>query len=51
MKPLVALTPAHYQVISNGLKIEETDLPDGRRRTVWRQSVPISPWLTTTCRT
>jgi aminopeptidase N len=37
--------PAHYQVISNGLKIEETDLPDGRRRTVWRQSVPISPWL------
>jgi aminopeptidase N len=37
--------PAHYQVISNGLKIEETDLPGGRRRTVWRQSVPISTWL------
>jgi aminopeptidase N len=37
--------PAHYQVIANGLKIEETDLPGGRRRTVWRQSVPIAPWL------
>jgi aminopeptidase N len=37
--------PSHYQVISNGLKIEDTDLPGDRRRTVWRQSVPIAPWL------
>lgn len=37
--------PAHYQVVSNGLLQEETDLPDGRRRTIWRQSVPIAPWL------
>jgi aminopeptidase N len=37
--------PAHYQVVSNGLLAEETDLGDGRRLTHWRQSVPIAPWL------
>lgn len=37
--------PAHYQVVSNGLLVEETDLGDGRRRTRWRQSVPIATWL------
>jgi aminopeptidase N len=37
--------PAHYQVVSNGLLVEETDLPGGRRSTHWRQSVPIAPWL------
>ena len=37
--------PDHYQVIANGLKIEETDLRDGRRMTHWRHSVPISTWL------
>ena len=44
---MVITAPAHYQVISNGLLVEETDLPNGRRRTHWRQSVPISPWLYT----
>lgn len=37
--------PAHYQVVSNGQRIEETDLTDGVRRTVWREAVPIAPWL------
>lgn len=37
--------PSHYQVVSNGLKIEETDLPNGNRLTHWKQSVPISSWL------
>lgn len=37
--------PVHYQVVSNGLKVEETDLPDGNRLTHWKQSVPIAPWL------
>jgi aminopeptidase N len=37
--------PARYQVISNGLMQEETDLGDGRRLTHWKQSVPIAPWL------
>jgi aminopeptidase N len=42
---MVVTAPAHYQVVSNGLLIEETDLPGARRRTHWRQSVPIAPWL------
>ena len=37
--------PARYQVISNGARVEESDLPNGVRRTVWRESVPIAPWL------
>ncbi len=41
------VAPAHYQVISNGLRIETTDLPGGTRRTVYRESVPVSPWLYT----
>lgn len=41
----IVVAPAHYQVVSNGLKIEETDLPTGKRLTHWKQSVPIAPWL------
>lgn len=37
--------PRKYQVVSNGLLLEETDLPGDVRRTVWKQSVPISTWL------
>ncbi len=37
--------PARYQVVSNGLLQEETDLGDGRRMTHWKQSVPIATWL------
>lgn len=41
----VVTAPAHYQVVSNGLLVEETDGADGTRRTHWRQSVPIATWL------
>ena len=37
--------PPRYQVVSNGLLVEETDLPDGRRLTHWREEAPIAPWL------
>lgn len=37
--------PARYQVVSNGLLVEQTDLGDGNRVTHWRQSVPIATWL------
>ncbi len=37
--------PSRYQVVSNGLLQEETDLGDGRRLTHWKQSVPIASWL------
>jgi len=42
---MIVTAPAHYQVVSNGLLTEQTDLPGDRRRTHWRQSVPIAPWL------
>ncbi len=42
---MVVNAPAHYQVVSNGLLIEETDLGNGRRLSHWRQSVPIATWL------
>jgi aminopeptidase N len=41
----IVTAPAHYQVVANGLLIEEVDLPNEERRTHWRQSVPIASWL------
>lgn len=43
----IITAPAHYQVVSNGLQIEETDLENGNRLTHWKQSVPIASWLYT----
>jgi aminopeptidase N len=43
----VVTAPSQYQVVANGLLMEEIDLPDGRRRTHWKQSVPIASWLYT----
>jgi aminopeptidase N len=45
MCEFIVTAPSHYQVVSNGLKIEETDLSGGRRLTHWKQSVPIASWL------
>jgi aminopeptidase N len=45
MCEFVVTAPNHYQVISNGLVVEETDLPGDMRLTHWKQSVPIAPWL------
>ncbi|MEZ4455429.1 MAG: M1 family metallopeptidase [Gemmatimonadales bacterium] len=47
MSEFVVTAPAHYQVVSNGLLVEETDLAGGLRRTHWKQSVPIATWLQT----
>jgi aminopeptidase N len=41
----IITAPSHYQVVSNGLKLEETDLPNNLRVTHWKQSVPIASWL------
>ncbi len=41
----VITTRADYQVIANGALVEQVDLDGGRRRTHWRQDVPISSWL------
>ena len=42
---LVVTTKADYQVVSNGVIVEQLDLPGGLRRTHWKQEVPISSWL------
>jgi aminopeptidase N len=44
---MVVTAPSHYQVVSNGLLAEETDLDDSTRMTEWKQSVPIATWLYT----
>ncbi len=41
----IVTAPAKYEVVSNGLKIEESELANGKRLTHWKQSVPIAPWL------
>jgi len=43
-KATVAFTvdaPSHYQVISNGLQTEETNLSPTVKRTVWEETVPL----------
>jgi aminopeptidase N len=42
---MIVNAPSHYQVVSNGRLVEETDLGEGRRLTRWRQAVPIATWL------
>jgi aminopeptidase N len=41
----IVVAPNHYQVISNGLLVEETNLNRNFKKTHWKQSVPISCWL------
>lgn len=41
----IVTAPSHYQVVSNGLQVETTDLAGGLRRTHWRNTVPIASWL------
>jgi len=41
----IVKAPTHYQVISNGLLLEETNLNSSTRLTHWKQSVPVSCWL------
>jgi aminopeptidase N len=43
----IVTAPSHYQVVANGLLVEELDLPNNARRTHWKQSVPIASWLYT----
>jgi aminopeptidase N len=42
---LIVTTKGDYQVVSNGVIVEQVDLPGGLRRTHWKQDVPISSWL------
>ena len=42
---MLVIAPGHYQVVSNGLLQEQTDLGNGLRLTHWKQSLPTAPWL------
>jgi aminopeptidase N len=42
----IVKAPSHYKVISNGLLMEESDLGNSTKLTHWKQSVPVSCWLT-----
>lgn len=39
------IAPGHYQIVSNGLLQEQSDLAGGLRLTHWKQSIPTAPWL------
>jgi aminopeptidase N len=41
----IITTRAEYQVISNGLLVDQIDLPGSLRRTHWSQDAAVSPWL------
>ena len=43
----IVTAPNQYQVVANGLLIEELDLANNMRLTHWKQSVPIASWLHT----
>jgi aminopeptidase N len=42
---MIITAPSKWQVVSNGVLVEEVDVDATRRRTHWRQSVPIASWL------
>lgn len=33
--------PSHYQVVSNGIQTEETNLPGNSKQTTWQEDVPL----------
>ena len=39
----IVTAPDHYQVVSNGVKIEETNLPSHLKLTHWKEDVPLPP--------
>lgn len=38
----IVRAPQHYQVIGNGIQVEETNLPGGLKETHWKEEVPVS---------
>ncbi|MGB3006140.1 MAG: M1 family metallopeptidase, partial [Chitinophagaceae bacterium] len=37
----IVTAPSHYQVVSNGLQIEESNLPGNKKLTHWKEDVPL----------
>jgi aminopeptidase N len=38
----IVIAPDHYQVVANGLQVEESTTGNGKKLTHWKESVPIS---------
>src|SRR5262245_58846391 len=38
----IVTAPQHYQVVANGIQIEETSLPGEKKRTHWQEDVPVA---------
>jgi aminopeptidase N len=38
----IITAPSHYQVISNGIQIEESNLPGNKKITHWKEDTPLS---------
>lgn len=39
----IVIAPQHYQVVSNGIQVEETNLPGNKKLTHWKEEVPLPP--------
>jgi aminopeptidase N len=37
----IVTAPSHYQVVSNGIMIEETNLPDNKKLTHWKEDIQL----------
>jgi aminopeptidase N len=38
----LVVAPDHYQVVANGVQVEESDMKENKKLTHWREDVPIS---------
>ncbi len=38
----IVTAPQHYQVVANGVQVEETNMADNKKLTHWREDIPIS---------
>ena len=38
----IVTAPQHYQVVANGILTEETNLPDNKKLTHWKEDIPVA---------
>jgi aminopeptidase N len=38
----IVTAPAHYQVVANGIQVEETNISTNTKRTHWKENVPVA---------
>ena len=38
----IITAPQHYQVVANGIQVEETNLPGNKKLTHWKEDVPVA---------